>query len=317
MHDLTALENRLRKLLGPRQKWALKEGTDAFRLYEQDIPELRYIVDLYGEHAVVYDKRTERARESDQEETEHEDALLSAVTKALKVPAERVHLKRRKRISEREAQYTRLGSESVTLHINEGASRYKVNLSDYLDTGLFLDHRPLRHDFRAEAPGKRFLNLFCYTGSVSVAAAQGGSQTVSVDLSSTYLEWAQENFRLSALDPTAHSFIRADAREFLAQGPQGQARFDAIFLDPPSFSNSKKMAGTFDIQRDHRQLIAQTLKFLAPNGTLWFSTNFSKFALDPKVSHEAGVTDVTLQTIPEDFRNKTIHRCYKITQKLR
>ena len=315
MHELTALENRLRKLLNPRKKWAKKEQTEAFRLYEQDIPELRYIVDLYGEHAVVYDRRSEREIGDERQDAEHTGILLDTVTKALSIPVEKIHLKRRKRVSERENQYTRLGSNSVTLTVGEESSRYKVNVSDYLDTGLFLDHRPLRHQFRKGLGGEKVLNLFCYTGSISVAAAQGASHTTSVDLSSTYLEWAQENFRLSGLNPASHIFLRADAREFLSQGPTSPERFDTIFLDPPSFSNSKKMTGTFDIQRDHRQLIANALKFLAPKGTLWFSTNLSKFMFDPKVAQDAHALNVTLETIPEDFRNKTIHHCFKITHK--
>jgi 23S rRNA G2069 N7-methylase RlmK/C1962 C5-methylase RlmI len=204
----------------------------------------------------------------------------------------------------------------VTFVVKEDSARYRVNLTDYLDTGLFLDHRPMRKMFRAGKVGQKVLNLFCYTGSVSVAAAQGGAATVSIDLSATYLEWAQENFRLSGLNPSDHQFIRTDAREFIARGPSpGQMLYDTIFLDPPSFSNSKKMAGTFDIQRDHRQLLAETMRFLAPEGTLWFSTNLSKFMLDPKVAQVALVEDVTAVTIPEDFRNKIIHRCYKLTHK--
>lgn len=315
MHDFTALENRLKKLAGPRKRWSIKEQTDAYRLYEQDIPELRYIVDLYGEHAVVYDRRHASASKSPSDDPAHDEALIQGVSRALGLPTGRIHLKRRRRISEREDQYVRLATESVTFSVQEGSARYKVNLTDYLDTGLFLDHRPLRKVFRSGQVGKNFLNLFCYTGSVSIAAAQGGAITTSVDLSGTYLDWAQENFHLSGVDLTGHQFIRTDAREFIARGPTpGQKLFDTIFLDPPSFSNSKKMAGTFDIQRDHRQLLAETLRFLAPQGTLWFSTNLSKFMLDPKVSQLAVVEDVTAATIPEDFRNKVIHRCYKLTK---
>lgn len=324
MHDFKALENRLRKTLAPRKKWAAKVQTDAFRLYEQDIPELKYIVDLYGDHAVVYDRRSDRTLgEVDNEhELHHDQALLLAVTRALALPAEHVHIKRRRRISTRDDQYTRLGTESVSLVVHEASSRYKVNLSDYLDTGLFLDHRPLRQTFRnlhaqtaLQDPKTplRFLNLFCYTGSVSVAAAQGGAQTVSVDLSGTYLDWARENFRLSGIAAAQHDFIRADAREFVSQGPGKSELFDIIFLDPPSFSNSKKMAGTFDIQRDHRKLIEETMVFLKPGGTLWFSTNLSKFSLDSQLGKKAVVDDVTAETVPEDFRNKTIHRCFRIT----
>jgi 23S rRNA (guanine2445-N2)-methyltransferase / 23S rRNA (guanine2069-N7)-methyltransferase len=198
------------------------------------------------------------------------------------------------------------------MSVREGEPRYLVNLVDYLDTGLFLDHRPLRLMF-ARTPHARLLNLFCYTASVSVAAAWAGASTTSVDLSSTYLDWARENFKINELSLDRHRFVRADARVFLAEGPGGEALYDAIFLDPPTFSNSKKMKGSFDVQRDHGVLIDHALRFLAPGGTLYFSTNRRRFHLDERFGRRPGmaVTDCTESTIPEDFRDRKIHRCFR------
>ena len=194
--------------------------------------------------------------------------------------------------------------------VTEGEAQLKVNLYDYLDTGLFLDHRPLRLSFAKLKPGTRFLNCFCYTGSASVHAALAGALTTNVDLSNTYLCWAEDNFKLNQLDTSRHQFIQYDCREWLRMT---RDHFDVIFLDPPSFSNSKRMTDTLDIQRDHGLLITAAMRLLNPGGVLYFSTNFRQFKLDPELSEKYAVQDISAQTIDQDFkRNTKIHYCYKI-----
>lgn len=345
MHDLGAFINRLRKVYKQRRSWAARNGFEAYRLYDHDIPELRYIVDLYGRHAVIYDRTRaqegadrsaydDAAGEGDEAfegvppeegaeafeatpskpraaDTPAETELIEQVAAGLGLEAANVHLKKRRRMPG-SRQYQKLGASGATMAVREGEPRYLVNLVDYLDTGLFLDHRPLRLMF-ARTPHARLLNLFCYTGSVSVAAASAGAHTTSVDLSSTYLEWARENFKLNELSLDRHRFVRADARTFLAEGPGGEPLYDVIFLDPPTFSNSKRMKGSFDVQRDHGVLIDHALRFLAPGGTLYFSTNRLRFQLDERFGRRKGivVTDCTDSTIPEDFRDRKIHRCFR------
>jgi 23S rRNA G2069 N7-methylase RlmK/C1962 C5-methylase RlmI len=309
MHDLDALANRLRKLLKTRRSWAKREGTDAFRLYEMDIPELRYVVDLYGEHAVIWDKRGDQTPD----EPDLEQRLIAAVGGALDLPAEQLHLKMRRRPAG-SGQYRKLAETRRRQVVHEEDARYLVNLDDYLDTGLFLDHRPLRKSFRRLPSGTRFLNLFCYTGSVSVAAAQSGARVTSVDLSNTYLDWAIDNFRENRLDPAAHAFERTDALRWLAAGPQRGERFDVIFLDPPTFSNSKRMPNAFDVQRDHVQLIHDTMRFLQPGGDakLVFSTNRHRFVLHEELAERYDVKDISDASVPEDFRDKKVHRAFEI-----
>lgn len=310
MHDLEAFANRLRKIFKARKSWAERVKTDAFRLYDGDIPELRYIVDIYGNQAVVFDKSVRVGEDT----SKAPDAAREAVAAALHIPVQQVHFKLRRRMPGAQ-QYTRLANAERFFLVTEETSRYRVNLTDYLDTGLFLDHRPLRSEFRRLARGTRFLNLFCYTGSVSVAAAQSGAKTVSVDMSNTYIEWAAANFVANNINTQDHELVREDALVYLAAGPARDLRFDVIFLDPPTFSNSKRMASSFDVQRDHRRLIDLAAKFLAEGGRLYFSTNRQKFHLDPALAGRFQVEDLTLQTIPEDFRDKKVHRCYLLRLK--
>jgi 23S rRNA (guanine2445-N2)-methyltransferase / 23S rRNA (guanine2069-N7)-methyltransferase len=202
------------------------------------------------------------------------------------------------------------------MEVREGAARLLVNLTDYLDTGLFLDHRPVRLHIGATAKGKRFLNLFCYTATASVHAALGGAQsTTSVDLSPTYLDWARRNLALNGLSEARHHLLQADCRDWLAECRQ---QFDLILLDPPTFSNSKKMPDTLDIQRDHVDLIHQAVRLLAPEGELVFSTNRRRFQLDPVVSELFAVEDVTRWSLDKDFeRSAGIHQCWFIRHRSR
>jgi len=310
MHDLSALANRLKKVHRTRRSWAKQQGVEAYRLYEMDIPELRYIVALYGTDAVLYDKRGSY----DEEDPQLDEEVAATVGEALGLPREKVHFKKRRRLrtDDGPGQYEKLGESGQRFEVKEGAARYLVNLDDYLDTGLFLDHRPLRLQFQKLPPGIRFLNLFCYTGAVSIAAAVAGAKTTSIDMSSTYLEWAAANFRANGLDPNAHRLERHDALAFCDRGPAKGENYDVIFLDPPTFSNSKKMQTTWDVQRDHAALIERTMRFLAPTGVLYFSTNRQRFGLDESVAAKYQVEDITEQTIPDDFRNRKIHHCFTV-----
>ena len=197
--------------------------------------------------------------------------------------------------------------------VEEGQAQFKVNLYDYLDTGLFLDHRLMRLSFAKLKPGTRFLNCFCYTASASVHAALAGALTTNVDLSNTYLKWAEENFRINKIDSAHHQFIAYDCREWLRIT---RDRFDVIFLDPPSFSNSKRMTDTLDIQRDHVTLIQAAMRLLNPDGIVYFSTNFRQFKMDEVIKEKYAVQDISAQTIDQDFkRNQKIHYCFKIMDK--
>ena len=211
------------------------------------------------------------------------------------------------------AQYQKQAARGEYLPVREGAATFLVNLHDYLDTGLFLDHRPLRRRIYGEARDKRFLNLFCYTASASVQAALGGAaHTTSVDLSQTYLDWAHRNFDANELD-SRHRLIKADVMAWLAEG---DSQYDLILCDPPTFSNTKKEQRVFDVQRDHVVLIERCMKRLAPGGTLYFSNNYRGFKLDPAINERYHCEDISAATIGFDFaRRPNIHKAWKITAK--
>ena len=229
------------------------------------------------------------------------------------VPAERVHLKVRQKQKQRR-QYEKLSQRGEFHTVQEGPCRFLVNLTDYLDTGLFLDHRPTRALIREFAPGHRFLNLYAYTGTATAHAALGGARSsTSVDMSRTYLDWARRNFELNGLDLKHHELIRADVGPWLEANTH--TRFDLIFLDPPTFSRSKRMEGALDIERDHVALIKRVIQLLAPGGTLIFSTNYQRFRLDRAAFADLSIEDISRRTLPKDFeRNPKIHQCFRITR---
>jgi 23S rRNA (guanine2445-N2)-methyltransferase / 23S rRNA (guanine2069-N7)-methyltransferase len=236
------------------------------------------------------------------------------------VPPERIHVRLRARQSGA-AQYQRQRpAEQASRHgditVEEAGLKFLVNLEDYLDTGLFLDHRLTRARLRTQAAGARFLNLFCYTGSASVYAAAGGAvSTLSLDLSNRYLAWAERNFQLNGLEPAQHRLERADCRAWLREAP-GSEPFDLIFLDPPTFSNSKRMRGVLDVQRDHAELIEACMLRLAAVGSLVFSTNAQRFRLDQAVAARWAVEELSAATLPFDFaRHPRIHRCFQIRRR--
>ena len=307
--------NRLRKNLAQLGRWAANEGVTCYRLYDADMPEYAFAIDIYGPapvHAYVQEYAAPATVAEERVRERRADAL-AAIPDALDLPREQIHVRVRRR-SRGGEQYTKFDDKGEFHEVRESGLRFLVNFTDYLDTGLFLDHRLTRERIGAMARGKRFLNLFAYTGTATVHAAAGGArETTSVDMSNTYLDWAWRNLQLNGFTGPEHQLVQADA---LAYVRETNARFDLIFLDPPTFSNSKRMQSTLDIQRDHVDLVQATARLLTAGGVLIFSTNHTRFRLDEGALAGLAVEDITKQTIPRDFeRNPRIHRCYVITQK--
>jgi 23S rRNA (guanine2445-N2)-methyltransferase / 23S rRNA (guanine2069-N7)-methyltransferase len=307
--------NRLRKNLQRLDPWALRERVDCFRVYDADMPEYAFAIDLYGrEGRQVYVQEYAPPKSVNQESArERRREALAVLPEVLQVPLAQVHSRVRKPQKGAE-QYEKRDSAAERHAVHEGGLKFWVNFRDYLDTGLFLDHRIMRAMLRDWADGADFLNLFCYTGSATVYAAAGGARsTTGVDLSNTYLDWAHENLLLNGFRGGNHALYRADCLAWLeeqeAQGP----RFDLIFLDPPTFSNSKRMEGVLDVQRDHVGMIRRSLKLLRPGGRLIFSTNYTRFKLDSSALADLSIEDISAATIPKDFeRNSRIHHCYVV-----
>ena len=310
MEDKTTIQNRLRKNHKKLKKFLSQNNIEAYRLYDKDIPQYPFIIDIYKDSAIVWEKgkKLEPTEENQRKVKQHRSDIIEAITTTLNINESKIFLKVRE-IKKGKSQYETFTAEGETMVITENGCKYKVNLSDYLDSGLFLDHRPLRKEIRSISKNKRFLNLFCYTGSFSVAAAMGKGFTTSVDMSKTYLNWAKDNFRLNNLTINDHNFIHSDTFEFLKSE---ESKYDLIFCDPPSFSNSKRMEGSFDVQRDHLGLIRLCMNRLNKGGDLYFSNNFRKFKLDPILSEDFDIKDVSLKSIPQDFSDLKIHHCFLI-----
>ncbi|HSW12423.1 MAG TPA: bifunctional 23S rRNA (guanine(2069)-N(7))-methyltransferase RlmK/23S rRNA (guanine(2445)-N(2))-methyltransferase RlmL [Solimonas sp.] len=337
--------NRLRKNQRHLAKWAKRTGVDNYRIYDADLPDYAVAVDLYqaDEQLHVHVQEYTAPKTVDPVKAEiHLREALAHTSEILEVPASLMHFKMRK-AQKGTAQYEKHDEIGRFHEITEHGCKLRVNFEDYLDTGLFLDHRPIRRRIQQEAAGARFLNLFCYTGAATVHAAVGGaSQTVSIDLSNTYLDWAAENLRLNGYDsqqsgtlrdrreqrtpqrqgagpwrarqPPVHELVRADCMAWLKiAATRPQQRYDLIFCDPPTFSNSKKMEGILDIQRDHVDMIRSCAALLAPDGVLYFSTNRRGFKLDEAALEGLQIKDITAQTLDEDFkRPPPAHRCWQI-----
>ena len=320
-----AVANRLRKNLKQLGKWARKEGVACYRLYDADMPEYALAVDLYYEAngsadtddapwVVAQEYAPPRSIDPEKAQGRLVEAL-TAVAAVLEIPVERLFLKRRER-QRGKSQYERQAKEDHFVEVYDGPARVYVNFADYLDTGLFLDHRATRAMIGEMAKGKRFLNLFAYTGVATVHAALGGAvETTTVDMSATYLDWADHNLQLNGQMGAEHELIKADCLSWLEEQPPGG--FDLIFLDPPTFSTSKRMEGTLDIQRDHVKLIRSAARLLEAGGALLFSNNLRKFKMDrealAQVAPELAIEEITARTIPRDFeRNGRIHNCWLI-----
>ncbi len=303
--------NRLGKNLKHQFKWAKRLNIEAWRIYDRDIPQFPFAVDVYGEHIHLQEYDTGWLIQP-QEYRKWLDAVVEAVVFVSGFPKEHIHLKQRSRQKGLQ-QYEKTGSDGEDFIVCEHGRRFWVNLDKYLDTGLFLDHRNTRKRIGDTAQGKRFLNLFSYTGSFTVYAATGGAvSSETVDLSNTYLDWARRNFALNAINENQHRIVRADVFVYLQEAAVEKKQFDIIVLDPPSFSNSKKMQDILDIQRDHGLLIDGAMKLLSADGVLYFSNNLRSFELNEQLGQRYSVKDISKQSVPEDFRNKKIHRCWEI-----
>ncbi len=306
---MDVIRNRLAKNLKNLKPWATRLKLEAFRLYERDIPDYPFLVDLYKDHVVVYN-RSNVELDSKEEKKDHLPQLLNALQEILQITPEKIVLKNRER-QKGLSQYDKLSSTGLTFFIQEGPAKFKVNLYDYLDTGLFLDHRIMREKIMKLAAQKKVLNLFCYTGSVSVFAALGGGRVTSVDMSSTYIDWAKENFQANNLSLREHDFIVENALAYLER-EKGLASFDMIFCDPPTFSNSKKMFNDFEVERDQDFLIESCMSLLKPGGVLFFSNNKRGFKLSEKMMSQFEIQDISSHTIPKDFRDQKIHKVFEI-----
>lgn len=309
--------NRLRKNLKQMAKWAEREGVDCYRVYDADLPEYALAIDLYhGVQRLVHVQEYAAPAGIDPEKAQQRlQEALAVLPSVLDVAAEQVFFKVRRRQKGRE-QYEKGAEAGHFYQVREGGLKFWVNFSGYLDTGLFLDHRITRGVVREWARGKKFLNLFAYTGTGTVYAAAGGAcSTTTVDMSRTYLEWAQRNLELNGFGGRQHELIQADCVQWLEQQQHERVRYGLIFLDPPTFSNSKRMEDVFDVQRDHAALIRLCMNLLEQDGVLLFSNNFRKFKLDEEVTRTWHVEDLTRRTLPKDFeRNPRIHQCWKITR---
>jgi 23S rRNA (guanine2445-N2)-methyltransferase / 23S rRNA (guanine2069-N7)-methyltransferase len=305
--------NRLRKNLKLLDAWALREQVECFRVYDADMPEYAFAIDLYGRegrHAYVQEYAPPKTVNQESARERRREAL-AVLPEVLAVPPQHVHSRVRKP-QKGTLQYEKRESVAERHVVRENGLKFWVNFRDYLDTGLFLDHRIMRRMLRDWARDTDFLNLFCYTGSATVYAAAGGARsTTSVDLSNTYLDWAHENLLLNGFGGAEHELFRADCLEWLESQTVWGPRFDLIFVDPPTFSNSKRMEGVLDVQRDHVGMIRRALKLLRPGGRLVFSTNYTRFKLDTEALAELAIEDITAKTIPKDFeRHASIHRCF-------
>jgi 23S rRNA (cytosine1962-C5)-methyltransferase/23S rRNA (guanine2445-N2)-methyltransferase / 23S rRNA (guanine2069-N7)-methyltransferase len=313
--DATPLKNRLVKNQKKLKPYRQKNKIEAYRLYNKDIPEYPYLIDIYGDHAVVYEQGKRLADEDQGKRETHQNDIETALTEVLHIPSSLQHFKIREKQKGNE-QYRPMDQESRDYFlVNEPPFKFIVNLERYLDTGLFLDHRPLRGHLLNTCQNKKVLNLFCYTGSLSVAAAKGGGMVTSVDMSNTYLDWAYENFLKNELDPKEHIFHQADVLKDLIIRKDQNELYDVVILDPPSFSNSKRMEEDLDIERDHPLLIRDAMALLAPGGVLYFSTNKRKFELHRIISDHYQVKEISHWTIPPDFHQTNIHRAFTIQRK--
>lgn len=304
--------NRLRKNLKKGIKWAEKEGVSCFRVYDRDLPEYNVSIDLYEKWVHVQEYAPPQSVSSEIAKSRFQ-LVLRGVRGVLGIRADRVFIKTRERQRGR-AQYQKKSEKKKMVEVREGDCSYLVNFTDYLDTGVFLDHRPVRKMIHDQARGKRFLNLFGYTGTASVQAARGGAvATTTVDLSATYLRWTKMNL---AANGFASIKNRVVSRDCLAWLEEERELYDLIFVDPPTFSNTKKEKRVFDIQRDHYRLLTLAMKRLAPGGVLLFSTNFRRFQLDSRITEHYQVRDISRQSIPPDFsRNQKIHQCWELKGK--
>ncbi len=302
------LTNRARHL----RRWPTKRGITCFRLYERDVPEIPLVVDRYEDYLHI----SEYERPHDRDPAQHAnwlDLMADTAAETLDIPKDHVFMKRRKR-QRGTTQHEKVGQSGRMIEVNEGGLTFLVNLADYVDTGLFLDHRETRRMIREQAEGKTFLNLFAYTGSFSVYAAAGGARrTVTVDMSRNYLDWAEKNMTRNGFEGAQHEFIASDVGDFVREHAPG-AMYDLVVLDPPTFSNSKRTESDWNLQDDAVPLLRDLLPLVRKGGVIYFSNNFRRFKFDPSPLEVSEVHEISKQTVPEDFRNRRIHRCWRLVR---
>ncbi len=310
--DFQMFANRLKKMIRHQGKWARRQGITCYRVYDADIPEFPVVIDYYQGYVHMAEYKRQHQLTSEEYAT-WRSGCRQITSDEFGLPLTHIFFKEREP-QKGKTQYTKLDGHSKEVMVQENGLNFFVNFTDYIDTGLFLDHRITRQWVKEGAKDKHVLNLFAYTGSFSVYAASGGAKsTTSVDLSATYNEWAKRNMAANKLLEDRHRFFQADVFQWLREAPS--FLYDIIILDPPTFSNSKRMRGVLDIQRDHSYLIRNCLELLKGDGILYFSTNYRQFKLDLPYAEEVEVKDVTAASIPPDFRNKKIHFCYSISKK--
>ena len=324
---IATFANRLQKVHRHISKQAKRLGVTCYRVYDHDLPEFPFCIEVYEDKLYVaeYDRRHRM------NEDEHDQWLgesLNVMSDIFQIQTADIFLRLRRRKSGKLGQYRKENAEQHEFVVHENGLKFLVNLSDYLDTGLFLDHRLTRERVKIEAKGKKVLNLFCYTGSFSVYAASGGAtEVLSVDLSKTYLDWARRNMQLNGVsesppprparagtdgDGGKYSFVHADVKQFLKTIPPDF--FDLVILDPPTFSNSQRMQDFLDVQRDHVELINDCLRGMKPAGILYFSTNYTKFVLEADKIYSSSTKDITKQTTPFDFEGKLKRYCFRLVK---
>jgi 23S rRNA (guanine2445-N2)-methyltransferase / 23S rRNA (guanine2069-N7)-methyltransferase len=310
-HQAEVFSNRLAKMARHLRRWPRK-GITCYRLYDRDIPEVPVSVDVYEDrlHICEYERPHER---SPAEHADWLDLIARTGAQTLGIDPGQVYLKTRQP-QRGSGQYEKQDASGEAFTVNEGGLCFEVNLRDYLDTGLFLDHRHTRRMVRDDAAGKRFLNLFAYTGSFSVYAAAGGAaSTTTVDWSNTYLDWARRNMEQNGFTGPEHTFVREDVVRFVREHAAGE-QYDLAVVDPPTFSNSKRTEEIWDVQRDHAGLLNDVLELMPEGGKIYFSSNFRRLKFDPEAIRADQIHEISKQTVPEDFRNKRIHRCWVITK---
>lgn len=311
-HQADLFAARLRKRAKHLRRWPTRRGITCFRLYERDVPEIPLVVDRYEDHLHL----SEFERPHDRDPAQHAnwlDLMAKTAGETLDIPKQNVYLK--KRIRQRgKTQHQKVNQTEQRIAVQEGGLTFLVNLADYVDTGLFLDHRVTRSMVRDEAKGKHFLNLFAYTGSFTVYAAAGGAtSTTSVDLSANYMQWAEENLRANNLHGPQHQFIPMHIGEFIRRHKPGEV-YDLVVCDPPTFSNSKRTDEDWNVQTDAVPLLIDVLKLVRPGGVIYFSNNFRRFKFDTEALEGTTIREISARTVPEDYRNRRIHRCWRIVK---
>lgn len=310
---LDMFRNRLTKVYKHRLKQAKRQNIVCYRVYDHDLPEFPFCIEIY-EDKVYLAEYLRRHGMTDEEHDAWLDACLQVISEIIDIPVSKMFVRQRKRMSHREGQYEKLDEKQDFFTVIENGLKFQVNLTDYLDTGLFLDHRLTRQMVRESCAKMDVLNLFCYTGSFSVYAAAGGAATVtSVDLSKTYLSWAEDNMVINRFkDDARYKYVHADVKQYLKTlQPES---FDLVVMDPPTFSNSKRMKDFLDIQRDHVELLNDVLAATRKGGVVYFSTNFTRFVLDEPAIHATSIKDITKATTPFDFEGKLKRWCFRIVK---